>query len=157
MCKITIMNGITADARVDADVQLYANAYTFCSKGNTSYIERKVRDLFAGIEANKTYTLHIDQPLTFNRVTYEAARINVTPKAVGLYLDGHAWMEAEGLTKSARRQAEPICAAALAAVQEQERQIIEEAKQQAAEMITRYADDLIATAQAAKEQAEAAQ
>lgn len=157
MCKITIMDGITADAHVDADLQLYANTYTFCSKGNTSHIERKVRDLFAGIEANKNFTLHIDQPLTFNRVTYEAARINVTPKAVGIYPDGHAWMAAEGLTESARRKAEPIVAAALAAVQENERRIIEAAKQQAAEMITRYADDLIATAQAAKEQAEAAQ
>lgn len=157
MCKITIMDGITADARVDADIQLYAKAYTFCSKGNTNHIERKVRDLFAGIEANKNYTLHIDQPLTFNRVTYEAARINVTPKAVGIYPDGHAWMAAEGLTVSARRKAEPIVAAALAAVQKNERRIIEAAKQQAAEMINRYADDLIATAQAAKTQAEAAQ
>lgn len=157
MCKITIMDGITADARVDADIQLYAKAYTFCSKGNTSFIARKVRDLFAGIEANKNYTLHIDQPLTFNRVTYEAARINVTPKAVGIYPDGHAWMAAEGLTDSARRKAEPIVAAALAAVQKNERRIIEAAKQQAAEMINRYADDLIATAQAAKTQAEAAQ
>ena len=157
MCKITIMDGITADAHVDADVQLYANAYTFCSKGNTSHIERKVRDLFAGIEANKNFTLHIDQPLTFNRVTYEAARINVTPKAVGIYPDGHAWMAAEGLTESARRKAEPIVAAALVAVQKNERRIIEAAKQQAAEMINRYADDLIATAQAAKDQARAAQ
>lgn len=157
MCKITIMDGITADAHVLADVQLYANAYTYDRKGNTSHIERKVRELFAGIEANKNYTLHIDQPLTFNRVTYEAARINVTPKAVGIYPDGHAWMAAEGLTTSARRKAEPIVAAALAAVQKNERRIIEAAKQQAAEMINRYADDLIATAQAAKAQTEAAQ
>ena len=157
MFNITIMDGITAEARVDADVELYANAYTFNSKGNTSHIERKVRDLFASIEANKNFTLHIDQPLTYNRVTYGAARINVTPKAVGIYPDGHAYIAAEGLTTSARRKAEPIVKAALKAVQQHEQSIIEAAKKQAADMITRYADDLIATAQAAKDQAEAAQ
>jgi len=157
MCKITIMDGITADARADADIQLYANAYSFCGEGNTSHIERKVRDLFAGIEANKNYTLHIEQPLTFNRVTYKAARINVTPKAVGIYPDGHAWIAADGFTTSARRKAEPIVAAALAAVQQNEQRIIEAAKQQAAEMINRHANDLIASAEAAKKQAEAAQ
>lgn len=158
MCKITIMDGITADARVEAEVYIYDRDYKFDRKGDCGHIRRKVRDLFRGIDENKRYMLHIDQELTFNGVTYTAPRINVTPGPSGFYEHGHAWMQSEPpLTKSAREKAEPICAAALAAVQKQERQIIEEAKREAADRIAKYADDLIATAQAAQEEARAAQ
>lgn len=158
MCKITIMDGITADARVEVETNIYDRDYKFSRADDTGFIRRKVRDLFRGIDENKCYMLHIDQELTFNGVTYTAARVNVTPGPSGIYEHGHAWIHCTPpMTKSAKEKAEPICAAALAAVQKQERQIIEEAKREAADRISRYADDLIATAQAAQEEARAAQ
>ena len=156
MCKITIMDGITADARVEAETNIYDRDYQFSRADDTGYIRRKVRDLFKGIDENKRYMLHIDQELTFNGVTYTAPRINVTPGPSGCYENGHAWMQSEPpLTDSAREKAKPICAAALAVVKDEEWRIIEQAKREAADRIARYADDLIATAQAAKEEAEA--
>lgn len=162
MCKITIIDdgieNIAADARVDAETYLSSNSYIYGGEGNTGYIESKVKKLFAGIEANARYTLHLDRGLTFNNVFYEAPQITVTPKAVGYFPNGHAYMQTDPpLTESARRKAEPIVEAALKAVQQHEQSIIEAAKKLAVEMINRYADDLIASAQAAKDQAEAAQ
>lgn len=158
MCKITIIDGITANARVDANTHLYLNDFIYCGVVNTGHIQSKVKKLFAGIEENKRYTLYLDDDLTFNNVLYKAPQIEVTPKAVGCFPNGHAYMQTDPrLTESARRKAEPIVEAALKAVQQHEQSIIDAAKNEAVETINRYADDLIASAQAAKNQAEAAQ